>query len=105
MSASETNTESSEMYRVKMTQALDFVKVTPEGLEYWDHPQVKDWGEGCSRGRKSARKLVEFITEQSDPALLGRVVKSIGRRQQFGAIETGFFTEISTDLIHHQMMA
>lgn len=93
------------MYRVKMTQALDFVRVTPEGLEYWDHPEISDYGEACTHGRSSARKLVEFITDQEDPSLLGRVVKSMSRRQSFGAIETGFFTEISTDLIHHEMSA
>lgn len=95
--------QENEMYRVKMTQALDFVKVTPEGLDYWDQPDISDWSEGCSHGRNSARKLATFMADQEDPTLLGRVVSSISNRQRFGAVETGFFTEIATDIIHHQM--
>lgn len=93
------------MYRVKMTQALDFVKIAKGEIEYWNQPDIEDWSDGCARGRDSARNLIDFISNQEDPSLLGRVVKSIGRRQRFGAIETGFFTEISSDLIQHATAA
>ncbi|QTG12369.1 hypothetical protein G6M86_03535 [Agrobacterium tumefaciens] len=88
------------MYRVKMTQALDFVKVRDGQIDYWHDDDTKgEWGEGCAEGRKRAGDLVGFMQNQNDPSLLNRVGKAIVGSGKYGAVETGFFQEIGNNLI------
>lgn len=88
------------MYRVKMTQALDFVKVEDGQIDYWhDTKEQGEWGEGCEEGRKRANDLVCFMQGQNDPSLLNRVGKAIVGSGRYGAVETGFFQEIGSNLM------
>lgn len=88
------------MYRVKMTQALDFVKVRGGEIDYWHSDENNgEWGEGCAEGRRRASDLVGFMQGQNDPSLLNRVGKAIVGSGKYGAVETGFFQEIGNNLI------
>lgn len=91
--------ELDEMYRVKMTQALDFVKVRNGEIDYWHDPVNDDWSEGCAEGRRRASDLIDFMSDQADPSLLGRVGKAIVSSGRFGSVETGFFHQISANLL------
>jgi hypothetical protein len=87
------------MYRVKMTQALDFVKVEDGDIDYWHGDDRADWSDGCSEGRRRASDLMNFMSNEGDPSLLGRVGNAIVRSGRYGSIETGFFHQIGARVI------
>lgn len=88
------------MYRVKMTQALDFVNVRDGQIDYWQHEGADhEWSEGCEEGRQRATDLVDFMQSQNDPSLLNRVGKAIVGGGRYGAVETGFFQQIGANLL------
>ncbi|MNE51756.1 hypothetical protein D3C80_1463990 [compost metagenome] len=91
--------ELDKMYRVKITHALDFVKVTGGDIDYWNNAERDDWSEGCEEGRRRAADLLTFMGDQGDPSLLGRVGKAITMSGRFGSVETGFFHQIAANLI------
>lgn len=88
------------MYRAKMTQALDFVKLRGGEIDYWQSDNDnQDWSEGCQEGRQRAADLVDFMQSQNDPSLLNRVGKAIVGAGRYGPVETGFFQQIGANLI------
>ena len=54
------------------------------------------------RGKQFARDLMQRMSEQEAPFMLGSVAKAIAEKGCFGGIEIGFFHEIAATLLRAQ---
>lgn len=61
---------------------------------------IKDaWTTGNENGRELAASAIATIREEESPNHLGRLVKSMIERGEFGAKEVGFFQAIAENLL------
>ncbi|QXV73578.1 hypothetical protein [Rhizobium phage RHph_X2_30] len=86
-------------YRNKLLRELDFVTPDGEGLDLWPVVQDSDWSEGCRIGRNRAEKTIQFVRDNNDGALIGRIINAAASKSDSGSVLTGFTSGISEALL------
>lgn len=77
---------------------LSFITYTSNGSieDIWtpDH-DVTNYAHGNFIGRKRAEELIQYMSDNRCPVMLGHICEAIIKKGIYGALEIGFFNAIS----------
>lgn len=83
----------------KLTSTLSFANQAGSEINLWAPTETGDWASDTATGRAYALELLDLMTTNEAPMLLGHVAKGITARGKHGGVEVGFFQQIAEKLL------
>ena len=65
-----------------------------DGADLWSVNPTGNWGADCETGRKCANTLMDLMSVEQAPNLLGSVTEAMIKKGAYGGIEVGFLQAI-----------
>lgn len=81
--------------------ALDFVRMTENGPDFWAIEPTGHYPTDCERGREAAIDLhCQLHFKNAEPNLLGSIAQAIVAKGRYGPLEIGFFQQIAEAIVN-----
>lgn len=80
--------------------ALDFVRMTDNGPDFWAIESTGHYPTDCERGREAGIDLHRVLYfDNAEPMVLGSIARAIVAKGRYCGIEVGFFQQVAESIV------